>query len=81
MIDHQDSTSTEAGSSGPAEYIHGPAEYIHGEAEYIHGIEPATRLPFGVSRYYAGLAQTEDPEIDPIAAQFMPREKELVRLD
>ena len=42
------------------------------EGQFVKGIEPATRLPFGVSRYYAGLARTEDPLSDPIAAQFVP---------
>lgn len=41
-------------------------------------IDPATRLPYGVSRYYAGLAESEDPSADPIAAQFVPRIEELV---
>ena len=44
------------------------------------GIHDETRLPYGVSRYYAGLAQTEDPAQDPIAAQFIPRAAELVTL-
>jgi len=41
-------------------------------------LEPATRLPYGVSRYYASLALTLDPVADPIAAQFVPRDGELV---
>jgi len=41
-----------------------------------HGIEPATRLPFGVSRYYASLARSRDPRLDPIAAQFVPTPQE-----
>lgn len=41
-------------------------------------IDPETRLPFGVSRYYAGLAESEDPDVDPIAAQYVPRPGELV---
>jgi lysine 2,3-aminomutase len=44
------------------------------------GIHSETRLPFGVSRYYAGLAETEDPARDPIAAQYIPRPAELVTL-
>jgi lysine 2,3-aminomutase len=52
----------------------------HLDGELVHGIEPVTRLPFGVSRYYAGLAQNEDPSADPIAAQFVPREEELLSL-
>ena len=38
------------------------------------------RLPFGASRYYAGLARSEDPREDPIAAQFVPRDEELIVL-
>jgi len=76
MSEYKDPPVSEGGSSGESF----PGD-IHGEAEYIHGVEPATRLPFGVSRYYAGLAHSQDPETDPIAAQFIPREKELVRLD
>lgn len=38
-----------------------------------------SRLPRGVTRYYASLAECEDPAADPIAAQFMPqREEELL---
>lgn len=43
-------------------------------------IDAATKLPYGVSRYYAGLARTEDPDSDPIAAQFVPRAGELTTL-
>lgn len=43
-------------------------------------IDPGTKLPYGVSRYYASLAESDDPDRDPIAAQFVPREAELVRL-
>lgn len=39
-----------------------------------------TRLPVGVSRYYASLARTRDPYADPIAAQFVPRKEELTVL-
>ncbi len=39
-------------------------------------IEPETRLPFGVSRYYAALARTQDARTDPIAAQFIPVDRE-----
>jgi lysine 2,3-aminomutase len=46
------------------------------EKEMLHGIEPLTRLPYGVSRYYAGLAESDDPRLDPIAAQFIPTESE-----
>jgi len=54
----------------PAERVlpHAPVN----EGQIVKGIEPATRLPFGVSRYYAGLARTQDPHSDPIAAQFVP---------
>ena len=38
----------------------------------MQGVEPVTRLPFGVSRYYSGLAGSEDPASDPIAAQYVP---------
>ncbi len=41
---------------------------------------PVTRLPFGVSRYFAGLARSEDPDKDPIAAQFIPRDGEMTTL-
>ena len=37
---------------------------------------PDARLPQGVSRFYAGLAESEDPERDPIAAQYVPRAAE-----
>lgn len=37
-------------------------------------------LPSGVSRYYAGLARSQDPDTDPIAAQFMARKEEQVIL-
>jgi lysine 2,3-aminomutase len=50
------------------------------EDELLLGVEPATRLPFGASRYYAGLAESDDPNADPIAAQFVPRPEELVSL-
>lgn len=47
-----------------------------GEAQLEQGIEPGTRLPFGVSRYYAALARSRDPALDPIAAQFVPSARE-----
>jgi lysine 2,3-aminomutase len=47
---------------------------------FLSGIDPDTRLPYGVSRYYAQLAESENPETDPIAAQFIPRKGELVTL-
>jgi lysine 2,3-aminomutase len=50
------------------------------EGQLLHGVEPITSLPFGVSRYYAGLADSEDPDVDPIAAQYIPRPGELVTL-
>ncbi len=43
-------------------------------------IDPNTKLPYGVSRYYAGLAESEDPDKDPIAAQYVPRPGELETL-
>lgn len=33
-------------------------------------------LPYAVTSYYAGLANSRDPYSDPIAAQFVPREEE-----
>jgi lysine 2,3-aminomutase len=54
-----------------------PKEY---EEQLVHGTEPVTRLPFGVSRAYAALSQSEDPTVDPIAAQYLPTERELVTL-
>jgi lysine 2,3-aminomutase len=50
------------------------------EEQFLHGVEPLTSLPFGVSRYYAALAGSEDPDTDPIAAQYIPRAGELVSL-
>lgn len=43
-------------------------------------IDPTTKLPYGVSRYYAGLSESQDPTVDPIAAQYIPRPEELVTL-
>lgn len=57
-----------------------PAETREYEGQLVHGTEPVTRLPFGVSRAYAALSRTEDPLIDPIAAQYIPTERELVSL-
>ncbi|HTP59184.1 MAG TPA: KamA family radical SAM protein [Spirochaetia bacterium] len=37
-------------------------------------------LPSGVSRYYAGLARSQDPDADPIAAQFVARDQERIIL-
>jgi lysine 2,3-aminomutase len=37
-------------------------------------------LPRAVSRFYAGLARSDDPLTDPIAAQFIPTERESVIL-
>jgi lysine 2,3-aminomutase len=48
--------------------------------ETVRGIDPVTRIPYSVSRYYAGLARGGDPDADPIAAQFMPRDGEQVFL-
>ncbi len=44
--------------------------------EILDSIDASTRLPYGVSRYYRSLATSENPETDPIAAQYMPREAE-----
>ncbi len=52
----------------------GPVEELSG------GVDPKTRLPFGVSRYYAALARSSDPASDPIAAQYLPSADELVTL-
>jgi lysine 2,3-aminomutase len=46
------------------------------DKEMISGVEPRTRLPYGVSRYYASLARSEDPHCDPIAAQYVPTDDE-----
>lgn len=48
--------------------------------DILSGIDPETRLPYGVSRYYAGLARSHDPDADPIAAQFIPRAGEKITL-
>jgi lysine 2,3-aminomutase len=47
---------------------------------FLDGVEPVTSIPYGVSRYYAGLARSQDPDTDPIAAQFIPRPGELTVL-
>jgi len=39
-------------------------------------LEDNERLPSGASRFYASLAQSEDPAADPIAAQYVPRAAE-----
>ncbi len=44
--------------------------------DLLIGVDSATRLPYGVSRYYSSLAESDDPERDPIAAQYIPREAE-----
>ena len=62
------------------EPVHEVSELVHGVDGFVNGVEPVTRLPFGVSRYYRGLARSEDPESDPIAAQFIPRAGELATL-
>ncbi len=46
------------------------------EESIITRMEPASRLPYGVSRYYASLAREADPLRDPIAAQFIPTDAE-----
>lgn len=50
------------------------------EAHLVLGTHPVTRLPFGVSRAYAALSRCEDPITDPIAAQYIPTESELITL-
>lgn len=44
--------------------------------DVIAALDPVTRLPYGVTRYYASLARDDDPSKDPIAAQFIPRAEE-----
>lgn len=48
--------------------------------EILVAVDENTRLPYGVSRYYAELAQSNDPQSDPIAAQFVPRAEERIEL-
>ncbi|WP_244437931.1 KamA family radical SAM protein [Salinispira pacifica] len=48
--------------------------------EIISAVDPATRIPYGVSRYYASLAENENPDSDPIAAQYIPRPQEQITL-
>jgi len=48
------------------------------DSEHLRG--PVTRLPYGVTRYYASLAGTLDPGTDPIAAQFVPQDAETAAL-
>jgi lysine 2,3-aminomutase len=60
--------------------MHVPHAAGEGEEQLLRGVEPLTSLPFGVSRYYAGLARSPDPDADPIAAQYVPRPGELVTL-
>ncbi len=43
-------------------------------------LDPCARLPRGATRYYASLAASADPSLDPIAAQYVPRPEELVTL-
>jgi lysine 2,3-aminomutase len=57
-----------------------PLEEESGEGQLVQGIEPGTRLPYGVSRFYAGLARSRDPHADPIAAQFVPTAAEQAHL-
>ena len=42
----------------------------------IFQVDPVTRLPYGVSRYFSGLADTQDPYVDPVAAQYIPTSSE-----
>jgi lysine 2,3-aminomutase len=48
--------------------------------QVIQGTDTATRLPYGVTRFYASLAASADPSIDPIAAQYVPSPQEAVTL-
>jgi lysine 2,3-aminomutase len=57
-----------------------PSDVRGHEGQLVRGTEPVTRLPFGVSRFYAGLARGEDPRSDPIAAQYIPTENERASL-
>jgi len=45
-------------------------------SELAREVHEPTDLPYGVSRYYAALAEREDPATDPIAAQYVPRQAE-----
>ncbi len=65
-----------AGELAPGEAVGGRAS-AEASGEISFETDPETRLPVGVSRYYAALAQTRDPYRDPIAAQFIPRREEL----
>lgn len=62
----------EAGSQAPA----GAATI----RRTLDSIDPAFRIPFAASTYYRSLALSEDPDLDPISAQFVPRLQEAVRL-
>lgn len=44
--------------------------------DLLREVHHRTQLPLGVSRYYAGLAASEDPGSDPIAAQYVPQPAE-----
>jgi lysine 2,3-aminomutase len=56
--------------------MHDPDPGGPSEGQLLRGVEPLTSLPFGVSRYYASLAASADPDTDPIAAQYIPRAAE-----
>ncbi len=43
-------------------------------------LDSGERLPRGSTRYYASLAESQDPNTDPIAAQIIPRPEEQIRL-
>ena len=60
--------------------MHEPHAAGEGDGQLLSGVEPLTSLPYGVSRYYAGLARSPDPDADPIAAQFVPRPGEAASL-
>jgi len=57
-----------------------PQREFTGQAEIEQGVEPFSRLPYGVSRYYRLLARSDNPHADPIAAQFVPTPEERVAL-
>jgi lysine 2,3-aminomutase len=57
-----------------------PAQQTEDHGSVVQQADPGTRLPFGVSRYYAGLTASRDPRTDPIAAQFVPTASEELTL-
>jgi lysine 2,3-aminomutase len=55
-----------------------PKDPLGHEKQQAVQSQPAVRLPFGVSRFYAKLAFSKDPKSDPIAAQYIPTGNEQV---